>query len=163
MIKILDGAGVSFVVIGGIAATLLGSPSVTHDLDICYERGERNIRHLVSVLEELGARLRGAPADVPFILDERTIRAGDHLTLTTKLGDLDILGSPAGSGGFASLAANAERFDLDGLVVKVASLEDLMSMKRASGRPKDLGELEILGALREEIEQLSDEEPPPSH
>jgi hypothetical protein len=40
--------------------------------------------------------------------------------------------------------------------VHVASLEDLMAMKRAAGRPKDRIELEILGALREELDLRGD-------
>jgi len=40
---------------------------------------------------------------------------------------------------------------VDGLTVRVASIEDLIRMKRAAGRPKDLIALEWLAAVRDEI------------
>jgi glutathione S-transferase len=151
-LRALDAEGVRFVVIGGIAARLLGSPTVTRDLDVCYARDTENLERLARVLAHLEARLRGAPPDLSFRPDVRTLAAGDHFTLATTAGDLDLLGTPSGVGGYEQLARAAERLDLDGMTVLVASLDDLITMKRAAGRPKDLIELEILGALRDEVE-----------
>jgi hypothetical protein len=149
--------GVRFVLIGGYAARLRGSPSITNDLDVCYERDDENLERLASALTELRAGLRGAPPDVPFILDAKTLRMGDHFTFVTDAGGLDCLGTPSGVGGFDDLERNASDMDLDGLTVRVSSIDDLMRMKRAAGRPKDRVELEILGALREEIDALEAE------
>ena len=137
--------------IGGVAGTLHGSPSITQDLDVCYDRRADNLECLAEALVSINARLRGAPPDVPFILDAKTLARGDTFTFDTEVGPLDLLGTPYGSGGFDALARNAQKFELDGLPVLVASLDDLMAMKRASGRTKDLVELENLGALRDEI------------
>ena len=87
---------------------------------------------------------------MPFSLDAKTLAAGDHFTFVTDLGDLDCLGIPAGTLGYDDLMKSAVDVDLDGLVVAVASIDDLIRMKRAAGRPRDLAELEILGALRDE-------------
>jgi hypothetical protein len=152
-IRTLDRHGVAFVLIGGLGARLHGSPSVTNDLDLCYRRTAENLDRLASALAELEAHLRGVPDDVPFRVDPRTLGAGDHFTFTTSAGNLDILGTPAGVAGFDQLVRTAERFDLDGVTVLVASIEDLIAMKRAAGRPKDLIEVEVLGALRDEIEE----------
>lgn len=149
----LEGHGVRFVVVGGIAARLLGSPTVTRDLDICYARDPDNLTALAGLLVELHAHLRGAEPGLPFQLDARTLRAGDTFTLETDAGDLDLLGSPAGTDGFADLARGASRTDLGGIDVMVASVDDLIRMKRAAGRPKDLIEVEVLGALRDELNQ----------
>lgn len=143
---------VSFLLIGGIAAVLHGSPTMTNDLDICYSRDRENLERLANALIDLKAKLRGAPEDVPFLLDPRTLAAGANFTCNTTAGALDCLAFPAGVKGFDELAANAEEIDLDGLRVQVAALNDLIRMKRAAGRPKDLVEVEILGALRDEIE-----------
>jgi hypothetical protein len=89
---------------------------------------------------------------VPFLLHPETLGAGDHFTLSTDLGDLDLLGTPAGTGGYGDLLKHSTVVDLDGLGVVVASLEDLIGMKSAAGRPKDRIALEILGALRDELE-----------
>ena len=87
---------------------------------------------------------------MPFLLDARTLRAGDQFTFGTSVGALDILGTPSGTGP-ADLDANATDEVVDGLTVRVASIEDLIRMKRAAGRPKDLIELEWLAAVRDEI------------
>lgn len=151
-LRVLDAHGVRFVLIGGLAARLLGSPSVTNDLDICYDREPRNLDSLASALDELQARLRGAPEGLPFVLDAETLRQGDHFTFATSAGALDLLGTPAGSGGFELLRRNAVSMDFDGLEVLVADLPDLIRMKKVAGRPKDLIEVEILSALLEERE-----------
>ncbi len=156
---VLNRHGVQFVVIGGVAGRLWGSPTLTNDVDLCYERSDDNIVRLADALTELGARLRRVADEVPFILDAETIRRGLNFTFTTSLGPLDILGLPAGVRDFNELAANAVEFDLgDGVRVQVCDLDDLMRMKRATGRPKDRIELEVLGAVRDERErQMTDD------
>ena len=146
----LSDGGVRFIVIGAVAGRILGSSSVTRDLDVCYARDAENLEALVAVLVRLHARLRGVREEVPFRLDARTLAAGDSFTFVTDLGDLDILETPSGTRGFEDLARDAEQVQIDGRTILVASLDDLIRMKRAAGRPKDLVEIEILGALREE-------------
>ena len=153
ILRRLQAHGVRFVLIGGLAAKAHGSPTLTVDIDVCYARDPDNLDRLAAALGELGAVLRGAPPDLPFHPDRRTLERGDMFTLTTDFGDLDLLGTPAGTTGFEELDANAQSAELDaGLLVRVASLDDLIRMKRAADRPKDRVELEILGALRDEID-----------
>lgn len=142
-----------FVVVGGLAGNLHGSSSVTFDLDICYWREPANLENLAAALKGLGAKLRGVSDDVVFLLDSRTLLAGENFTFATRLGALDCLGTPAGTSGFEELNANAVEMDLEDITVRVVSLNDLIRMKRAAGRPKDRIELEVLGALREELEK----------
>jgi hypothetical protein len=144
--------GVRFVLIGGYAAALRGSPMMTGGVDICPARDRENLDRLAAALRHLHARLRGAPADVPFLLDGRTLRAGDHFTFATDTGPIDCLGTPPGTDGFVDLDASATDEDLDGLVVRVASLDDLIRMKRAADRPQDRIAVEWLSALRDELE-----------
>jgi hypothetical protein len=148
----LDRHDVRFVVIGGVGARLHGSPTVTNDTDICYERSPENLEKLAAALRDLGATLRGVEDDVPFLLDAKTLAAGDHCTFTTLAGGLDCLGTPAGVGGFDELVDGAVPFDVDGLTVLVASIDDLIRMKRAAGRPQDLMAVEWLSAVRDEID-----------
>jgi hypothetical protein len=150
-IEALEGNGVRFVLIGGLAGRLWGSPTVTNDLDICYARDRANLERLAETLSAIGARLRGVDDDVPFQLDAGTIAAGDSFTLVTTMGNLDILGTPTGTGGFDDLVATAAKIDLGDVTVLVADVEDLIRMKRAAARPKDLVEVEILKALRDEL------------
>jgi len=150
-LKMLVDHRVRFVVIGGFAGRLWGSTTVTNDLDVCYARDRKNLNALAAALQELEASLRGAPDGLPFRPDAETLASGDHFTFTTNAGNLDCLGNPAGSRGFLDLIAGATAMKLDSIEVPVASLDDLIRLKRAAGRPKDLVEVEILGALKEEI------------
>jgi hypothetical protein len=153
-LEILAKHRVRFVVIGGIAANLRGSTTLTQDIDVCYARDGDNLGRLAKALKELQARLRGAPSDVPFVLDAKTLGMGDHFTFVTQAGSLDILGHPSGiPSGYEELERAADEMDLGGFSVKVASIDDLIRMKKAAGRPKDLIEVEVLGALRDEIDE----------
>jgi hypothetical protein len=154
LIRALSEHHVRFIVIGGVAARAHGSPSRTVDLDICYERSRANLEALAAVLVLLHARLRGADVGLPFRLDWRTLEMGDHFTLTTDLGDFDCLATPTGTDGYTDLSRHAVELEIDGLLIKFADLDDLIRMKRAAGRPKDRIELEVLGALRDELDSL---------
>lgn len=149
----LNRHGVRYVVIGGLAAGLLGSPSITVDVDVCYAHDAENLERLASALTEAHAALRGAPADLPFRPDAATLVRGDTFTLETDDGPLDVMATPAGTGGFEDLAANAQRVEAFGQEFLVAGIDDLIRMKRAAGRAKDRAELEILGALRDELDR----------
>lgn len=150
VLRLLHEAGVAYVVIGGLASNLHGYDRATGDLDLCYERSRENIRRLVQVLQAIDARPREWPADVPFMLDEQTIVNGDSFTFTTSAGDLHILGTPAGSGGYLDLARRAERMEIEpGFTTAVIGLEDLIRTKRATARQKDLADLPDLEKLWE--------------
>jgi len=152
VLQALHDADVAFVVIGGVAARLHGSPSLTRDVDICHARDNVNLQRLSGVLVRLHARLRGVDDDVPFLLDALTLSAGANFTFSTDAGDLDILAAPAGVSGYDELASTAIVVDLGSFSVHVARLDDLIRMKQAAGRPKDRVEVEILAALRDELE-----------
>jgi hypothetical protein len=130
-------AGVNFVVIGGVAGGAHGSAFGTFDLDIAYARDDQNLERLAGVLRSLGAKLRGAPPDVPFQLDGRTLKAGANFTVTTQFGALDILSDPAGAPPYDRLRANAMEVDIGRSRIRFASLDDLIAMKEAAGRTKD--------------------------
>ena len=80
-------ADVAFIVIGGMAAVAQGATYVTADLDLCYQRHPQNYQRLSQALHPFNPRLRGAPADLPFVLDAATLRAGFNFTLMTDVGD----------------------------------------------------------------------------
>ncbi len=144
-------AGVDFVVIGGVAVVVQATPRFTRDLDISYATDTANLKRLGGLLVSLNARLRGVADDVPFTPDARTLRHTEMLTLTTRDGDLDLLAHPPGSRGYASLRRHADIVELDGCSVRVASLEDLIEMKRAAGRPQDEIDIEALEVARSRI------------
>ncbi len=146
--------GVEFVVIGGFAARIWGSPTITNDLDICYSTTRSNTEALARVLLSLNARPRDFDTFLPFILDGRTIALGGSFTFETDAGNIDCLATPAGTNGFKDLEREATMIDLgEQLQVRFASVDDVIRMKRAAGRKKDLIELEVLEALKAERER----------
>lgn len=153
VLQMLSEAEVRYVVVGGVAMYLQGANHFTLDVDIGYARSPTNFTALTRALAKHRARLRGVPDDVPFVLDERTFRNTWNLTLRTDLGDLDLLGDVAGVESFEGLWERSVEMDLDGLRIRVASLDDLISMKRAANRPKDQLHLMELEALRRLIEE----------
>jgi len=129
--------GVEFVLIGGMAGIARGSTYPSYDLDVVYARSRANVSKLVAALAEIGVRLRGAPPDLTFLLDEQTIENGANFTFMTPYGDLDVLADVAGIRSFEELLGAAEEIEVHGIPVRVASLDHLIAMKRAANRPKD--------------------------
>jgi hypothetical protein len=140
---------VEFVIIGGIAAVAHGSPQMTADLDLCYSRARGSLERLVAALAPLKPRLRGAPPDLPFIWDSRTLRSGLNFTLDTDLGPLDLLGEVAGIGQYDAALACSESILLFDRPCRVLTLEALIRSKRAAGRRRDLEHVLHLEALKE--------------
>jgi hypothetical protein len=150
ILRALHAAGVEYVLIGGMAGRIHGSPSVTNDLDICHRRTKANCSALATALRELHARLRDLPRELPSRIDAAMIWQGHNFTFVTSAGFLDCLASPeeGASTGYDELARNAEALSIGGAPVLVCALEDLIRMKVAAGRAKDLIEVEVLKAVR---------------
>jgi len=149
ILRRLTARGVDFVVIGGIAAVLWGSARMTFDLDICFATDDANLQALGQVLIDLGAQLKGADEELPFVPDVKTLRRVELLTLKTTAGELDLLVRPSGAPGYDVLRKRAARVDLGDFNILISSLEDLIAMKQAAGRTKDLADVEELEAIRD--------------
>ena len=149
LVRALVDGGVDFVIVGGVAVVLQAMPRFTKDLDICYSTTEDNLDALGGVLVGLAARLRGIADAVPFVPDSRTLRQTQILCLTTPVGDIDLLVDPDGAPGYETLRERASVMELSGRTVRVASIEDMLAMKRAAGRPQDLTDIESLEVARE--------------
>lgn len=149
LLQILHEAKVEFVVVGAFAAVLQGHAAVTQDLDVCYDRSPGNLKRLAAALQPYDPRLRGAPAGLPFSFDSKTLQGGMNFTLTTDLGDVDLLGELSGVGQFAEVSAGAETISIFRVPCRVVNLSTLIASKRAAGRPKDLAVLPELEALKE--------------
>jgi predicted nucleotidyltransferase len=141
---------VRFIVIGGWAAIMHGAARSTNDVDVVYARDAGNIQQLAEALQSWQPYLRGAPPGLPFRWDPPTIRAGLNFTLTTLHGDLDLLGEVAGGGTYEELLPYSQEATAFGITCQVVTLERLIQLKRAAGRPKDLEAIAELQALLEE-------------
>lgn len=150
LVEALDRHAVDFIVIGGVAGIIHGSSYPTYDFDVLYARDEKNLERMAAALGELDVTLRGAPPDLPFQVEARTLAAGCNFTFDSKYGSFDILGEADGMRSYEVMRADAVRDDLWGAPVRAASVDDLIRMKRAAGRPKDKAMAEELIALTED-------------
>jgi predicted nucleotidyltransferase len=153
LLEILAQADVQFILIGGVAANLHGSARATFDIDILYARSGENFTAITSALSPLAPYLRGAPPGLPFRLDEKTLANGLNFTLTTASGDLDLLGEVAGGGTYENLLGNSMWLEIDGLRIRCATVDQLISLKNAAGRPKDFESVAELKAIKQEREK----------
>ncbi len=149
-IQVLAGSGVDCIIVGGVAGVTHGAARATFDLDIVYSRSNANLRRLAGALAPHAPYLRGAPPGLPFRWDEETLRNGLNFTLVTGFGPLDLLGEVVGGRTYEDLLPHSEEIEVFGWKVRRVSLEKLIEMKRAAGRPKDLEAIAELQALLEE-------------
>lgn len=149
----LHEAGVEFILVGGVAAVAHGSARLTQDVDVSYARSEANLRRIVAALSPHEPYLRGAPPGLPFEWSVETLRSGLNFTLTTRVGDIDLLGQIVGGGTYEDLVDHCITVIIFGRETRLLDLPWLIRVKRAAGRPKDLEVIAELEALREEIER----------
>ena len=141
LLRALEDGGVRFVVSGGVAVSLPGPLRATEDLDIVPAATTDSLLHLGDVLAALDARLAHDEAAAFGPEHRAAMAAGRALSLTTRLGDLDIVQRLSGVPAFDDLEAAADVVELDGLTVRFASREHLIAMKRARGAPQDLADV----------------------
>ena len=156
--RVLAKHGVDFVVVGGLAGMAHGSRYPTDDTDVAYARATGNLERLAAALEELGATPRGAPPDVPFVLDAVSLANGANFTFDTTFGPFDILGDPAGAPRYEELHRDGVDATLFGVRVRVASLDHLIAMKEAAGRPRDLLMASEYRVISDELLRRRDDE-----
>jgi hypothetical protein len=154
----LDRHRVLYIVVGGLAAVLHGSPLPTVHVDICPSREPANLDRLAAALAELDARIRtpDSPEGVRFPRDGAFLANVELLNLVTRCGDLDLTFRPAGTEGFADLARQAKEVTIRGVGVSVAALGDVIRSKEAADRPKDRRSLPVLRQLLDEIQRRRD-------
>jgi len=151
ILRVLEAHAVRYVLVGGLAATLHGSPAVTYDVDLAAEQTDTNLMRLAQALNELGAVRYtdregplGEPAAGRFIEDVEQF--------ASPLGYIDVLRWIPIAGGYEQLVGRAEPIEVGGVRVLVAALADVIASKEAADRPKDRAQLPALHALRDELD-----------
>lgn len=157
ILAVLDRHGVDYVMVGGFASQLHGARRQTYDIDFVPAATEANDDRLAAALRELGARLRVAgltdeeARQLPVTIDAATLRAFGSTTWTTDAGPLDVLRELPVAGGrrtFDELIQRCTDVAVDGIVIHLASLDDIIDSKTHANRPKDQEALPELHHLR---------------
>lgn len=139
MLKCLNKAGVDYIMVGGWAVNLHGYVRATIDLDIWILADQENARKVYAALGEFGAPLAGvSPSD--FAADGTIFQIGVAPCRIDVINKIDGVK-------YAEASSRAIEKTIEGVPVRIISLEDLIANKRASGRTKDLADAEILEGL----------------
>lgn len=157
MFRTLDQFGVTYVIVGGLAATVYGASRVTFDIDVVPAWTNANLGRLAAALASMQAQLRvpGQVDAVDFPIDVAALRRFEVSTWRTAFGDLDvIIGIPTRERGvlrgYAQLKAGSRSQEAFGVVIRIASLDDIIESKAALARDVDLVALPELHRLRDE-------------
>jgi len=152
LLERLASAEIRFVLVGGLAVNAWGYLRATRDVDLVPDRSAKNLEKLNDLLTALGGKVevdgRLLAADATPIF----LKTGDRMQVVTELGPIDILQGLPQIPSFGELDAGATTVDIEGLSVRVCSLDHLLAMKRASERPRDRDDLEALEAAREDFQ-----------
>jgi predicted nucleotidyltransferase len=149
LLERLREANVDFVLVGGLAVNAWGYLRATRDVDLVPDPSPENMARLDALLVELGGKVEVGDCLLESNAIRTFLRTGDRTLVLTDLGRIDVLQGLPQVPIFSVLDERAAEVDIDGLVVKVCSLDDLLAMKRASDRPRDRDDLEALEAARE--------------
>jgi predicted nucleotidyltransferase len=147
-VRAFHDAGIKFVLIGGLAMIAHGANILTQDVDFAYAIDPENVERLSSFLATIHARVLGRPTGDKFVISPAIVQRVRFLNLATDLGAVDVMREVPGVDSFDGLWERAAAMDMDGFIVRVASLDDLIAMKRAADRPKDRNHLYELLALK---------------
>lgn len=135
-LKLLNDHHVEYLLVGGLAVAIHGYPRATADMDVWVARNRTNAERIVACLREFGFDMPDLTPEL-FEDPERIIRMGEAPLRIEILMDIDGVT-------FDECVVRAESQNVDGTLVPVISLNDLKENKRASGRAKDLDDLENL-------------------
>ncbi len=153
MLEAFEGHELEYVVIGGVAAVIWGSPRNTDDLDICPSDESENLARLAGALNELEARFRPPVLERGFTppnpWDDRSFASFTSLSLVTEHGWLDVWFRPNGTRGYRDLIEHAADAEFRGVRVQVADLDAIIRSKAAAGRDRDLQAIPHLRELQQ--------------
>jgi hypothetical protein len=140
---VLDGHGVEYVVIGGIAVQVHGHVRMTNDVDLIPAPTPENLERLAGALGELGGRVLNAGHE-HLRIDAQMLPRATLWQMATRHGDIDILHDAPGAAPFTELRKRALVITLGEHAIAIAGRDDLIKMKRAAGRPIDLADIAAL-------------------
>jgi predicted nucleotidyltransferase len=147
LLRRLSEAGVEFVLIGGLAVNAWGVVRGTKDVDIVVAPDIENLRRVAAVAAAVNGHVQTGESFLssqPSIASQ--LASGEQVAIETELGRLDVVQGLDGVPAFEELRARATETEVLGVRVAICSIDDLKAMKRASGRTRDLADLEDLDA-----------------
>ncbi len=144
LLRLLTDGNVRFVVIGGVALHLHGIDHTPHDVDVLIPKEDpANVEANVEAIAQ-AARAQ----ELRLVRNAKVLTDSTHLTMETASGNVDLLAKGRGIDSFEGVWNRSVLRDIDGREVRVASLDDLIAMKRVANRPKDSQHIVLLQRLQ---------------
>ena len=153
---ILEGlleADIKFILVGGLAAVVQGSPVTTMDVDIVHNRSSENISKLIAFLNSIDATYR-RPDDKVIGPNEEDISGMGHFLFSTRFGPLDVLAFIEQGKTYEDLLEDTVEIEFRGYIIRVLNLKELVELKKKSRDPKDKQRLTV---LEETLRQVNEE------
>ena len=141
--------GVDYIVVGGVAGTLHGTPRLTFDLDIVPEPSERNLQRLATALARLDATIREPghrrlAVSLQLLKESAAAKRAGQLRLRTRFGPLDVLWRLHDGRGYKELRKHSVLLSDDERRLRALDVESLIEIKEAAGRPQDREDVKYL-------------------
>jgi predicted nucleotidyltransferase len=151
LLRRLVAADVRFVLVGGLAVNAWGVVRATRDVDIVADPTPDNLNRLAEVAVAAGGQVQTSDAFASSAFSIAALLAsGAQVHIETELGTLDVVQGLPGVPPYDELRSRAVNVEIAGIDVPVCSLQDLLTMKHAAGRTRDLADLEDLEAARDD-------------
>jgi predicted nucleotidyltransferase len=148
LLRRLGRAGVDFVIVGGYAGVVHGCTLLTQDVDVCCEFSVANLLKLRDALADLHAVHRMTPGRKPLELTAENAGEFRNLYLDTDLGHLDCLSEIRGLGGYDEVSTASQTIEIEGIGVRVLTIDALIAAKGAMNRPRDREVIRQLKAIK---------------
>ena len=152
LIEALTGAGVEFIIVGGLAAVVQGAPVTTMDVDIVHNQSDENIARLFKFLKSVEAIFR-RPDDKIIKPNKNDFAGKGHVLLDTRLGPLDVLSVIEENNGYEDLLSHTVEMEFKGRLVRVLSLEKMIDLKERSTDPLIKRHLPVLKEVFRQLEK----------
>lgn len=143
ILRALSAHDVEYVIIGGLAVQTHGHVRTTFDIDVLPRPEPANMVRLADALNSIEARILN-PGSEDLKIDAQLLPRATLWQFATRHGAIDVVHDAPGAPPFEDLRDRALQIRLGDLQLSVAGRDDLISMKRASGRPVDLEDLAVL-------------------
>ncbi len=156
VLRVLTRHQVEFILVGGVAAILQGSPLTTEDVDVVYLPSEKNITRLARALAELEAHYFD-PAGRHIEPNASRLASMTMHLLTTNCGRVDVLRTVGNDLAHQDLLEKSREFNVADFRVRALDLETIIETKEHADRPKDQYQLPFLRQLLAEIQRLEAE------
>lgn len=143
ILRTLAEHGVDYVLIGGLAVQTHGHVRTTNDADLIPAPHPDNLKKLAAALRSLDARVLN-PGEEGIEIDAQMLPRATIWQFASRDGGIDVMHEVPGGRSFDELSARALHVQLGDTDVPVVSLDDLIQMKLARGRPVDLADVDSL-------------------